>query len=257
VGLMIFLFFFQSVYIYRPVSEIINTPDHVGLSYEDVHFEMGDGVKLNGWLIPSEKPKGVILFCHSNMANISYYLDSVQVFQRLGLGTFIFDYPGYGQSEGKTTEQGTYLAAEAAWRYLVRNQKVSPDEIIVLGRSLGGAIGSWLAKGHNPKALIVESAFTSFRDIGAKHFPYLPVKLIARYNYNTVEYVRQVKCPILIIHSRDDEIVPYSHGRRLFDSANEPKAFLEISGMHNDGFITSGKQYTNGLNTFITKHVGK
>jgi fermentation-respiration switch protein FrsA (DUF1100 family) len=257
IGLVTILMVFQSHFIYFPEREITVTPAEIGLSYEAVCFETADGVKLSGWFVPAERSRGVILFCHGNAGNISHRLESVQVFYRLGLSTFIFDYRGYGQSEGKLTEQGTYLDAEAAWRYLVQKQQVDPTEIIIFGRSLGGAIAAWLARDHPPKALIIESTFTSVRDIGAELYPYLPVRLLSRFDYNAMDYLRQVNCPVLIVHSRDDEIIPFSHGRRLFETANEPKEILEITGTHNEGFMTSAKRYEDGLDSFISAHVGK
>ena len=198
----------------------------------------------------------MVLFCHGNAGNMSHRLESIRVFHRLGLSTLIFDYRGYGQSEGKPTEQGTYLDAEAAWRYLVQRQEVDPAEVFVFGRSLGGAIAAWLARGHTPKALIMESTFTSVPDIAAHLYPYLPVRLLSRFHYNAVDYVRQVNCPVLIVHSRDDEMIPFSHGRRLFETANEPKEFLEIRGSHNEGFMTSADRYEEGLASFLSTPAG-
>jgi len=197
----------------------------------------------------------MVLFCHGNAGNISHRLESIEIFHRLGLNIFIFDYRGYGQSEGKPTEQGTYEDASVAWRYLTQQRQVNPNEIIVFGRSLGGAVASWLAQSHSPGALILESTFTSLADIAASLYPYLPVRLLLRFKYNTAEYLGKVNCPVLIVHSRDDEIMPFSHGCRLFEMASEPKKFLEISGTHNEGFIISGKDYEKGLNAFILEHI--
>lgn len=251
------LVIFQSKFIYFPYREIAMTPADIGLSYENVYFETADGVKLCGWFIPAERPGEVILFCHGNAGNISHRLESIQLFYHLGLSTFIFDYRGYGRSEGKLTEQGTYLDAEAAWRYLVQKQRIAPNKIIIFGRSLGGSIAAWLAQDYMPKALIIESAFTSVQDIAADLYPCFPVKLLARFDYETLNYLRQVNCPVLIVHSRDDEIIPFSHGRRLFEIANEPKEFLELRGTHNEGFSQTAKRYEDGLNSFISKYVGQ
>jgi len=250
-----FLFIFQSDYIYYPERVLSADPGSIGLHFESVSFETRDGIKLSGWFIPAEIAIGVILFCHGNAGNISHRLDSIQIFHQLGLDVFIFDYRGYGQSQGKPTEQGTYTDAEAAWRYLVEERQVSPNEVIVFGRSLGAAVATQLAQSHMPSALILESAFTSLPDIAARLYPYLPVRLLLRFKYNTAEYLSRVNCPVLIVHSRDDEIMPFSHGRQLFELANEPKEFLEITGTHNEGFITSGKRYEEGLNAFILGYV--
>ena len=249
------LFIFQSHYIYYPESTLLADPASIGLHFESISFEAKDGVKLSGWFIPKENSKGVILFCHGNAGNISHRLDSIQIFHRLGLDIFIFDYRGYGQSAGKPTEQGIYEDANAAWWYLIEQRKVDPNEIIIFGRSLGGAVASWLAKSYTPAALIVESTFTSLPDIAATLYPYLPVRLLLRSEYNTAKYLSRANCAVLIVHSQDDEIMPFAHGQRLFELTKEPKKFLQISGTHNEGFITSREHYEEGLNVFISEHL--
>ncbi|MFC2123106.1 alpha/beta hydrolase [Bacteroidota bacterium] len=250
-----FLFFFQSGYVYYPQPILSDDPSSIGLSFEDVFFETTDGLKLSGWFVPSAADRGVILFCHGNAGNISHRLESIQIFNQLGLDVFIFDYRGYGQSEGRTSESGTYLDVGAAWQHLVRERQIKPNRIVIFGRSLGGAVAAWQACNHTPGALILESAFTSVPDIAAKLYPYLPVRLLSRFKYNTVEYLDQVDCPVLIIHSREDEIMPFGHGQQLFERASGPKELLEISGTHNEGFITSGEHYKEGLDSFISEHL--
>lgn len=254
---VIVLWLFQSHLVYFPRREIAMTPDQIKLPYEDINLKTSDGVKLSGWFIPAENARGVILFCHGNAGNISHRLESIRIFNRLSLDVFIFDYRGYGRSEGRPTEQGTYVDAEAAWRYLLENRQADPTKIIIFGRSLGGAVASWLAKAQTAGALIVESAFTSVPDIGAEAYPFLPVKLLSRFNYSTVGYIHEVRCPVLIVHSRDDELILFNHGRRLFEAANEPKDFLEISGSHNDGFLISSEKYGDGLDLFVSRYIGK
>jgi len=249
------LYIFQSHYVYYPERILSADPSRIGLQFENVYFETADGVKLSGWFVPSDSTRGVILFCHGNAGNISHRLESIQIFHRLGLDVFIFDYRGYGKSEGKPTEQGTYKDAEAAWRHLIEERQLAPSEIIMFGRSLGGAVAPWLAQRYTPRALILESTFTSLRDVAATLYRYLPVRLLLRFEYNTAEYLSRVNCPVLIVHSRDDEIMPFSHGWQLFEVAREPKEFLEITGTHNEGFITSGKHYEEGLDAFISEYV--
>lgn len=254
---VIILWLFQSRLVYFPQREITMTPDHIRLSYEEVGFEASDGVKLSGWFIPAENSRGVVLFCHGNAGNISHRLESILVFNRLYLDVFIFDYRGYGRSESKPAEQGTYLDAEAAWDYLVENRQADPAGIVIFGRSLGGAVASWLAKRRTPGALIVESTFTSIPDIGAEAYPFLPVRLMSRFDYSTVDYIHDVTCPILIVHSRDDELISFNHGLKIFEASNEPKDLLEISGSHNDGFLISAEKYEDGLNHFISRYIGR
>ena len=250
-----FLFVSQAHYVYYPERVLSASPSSIGLHFESVSFETTDRVKLSGWFIPSESARGVILFCHGNAGNISHRLESIQIFHRLGLDILIFDYRGYGQSEGKPTEHGTYRDADAAWRYLTEERQVNPNKIVVFGRSLGGAVASWLAQSQTPGVLILESTFTSLPDIAATLYPYVPVRLLLRFQYNTAEYLARTNCPVLIVHSRDDEIMPFSHGWRLFEMAKEPKKLLEITGTHNEGFITSGRRYEEGLSTFISEYI--
>ncbi|MCP4634482.1 MAG: alpha/beta hydrolase, partial [candidate division Zixibacteria bacterium] len=189
--------------------------------------------------------------------NISHRIESVKIFHDLDLNVFIFDYRGYGKSGGKISENGTYLDSEAAMNYLVNEKQTDPTNIVIFGRSLGGSIASWLAKEHTPCALILESSFTSVADAAGDVYPFLPVKLISRFDYNTQENVRIVKCPILIVHSRQDELIKFKHGQKLFETSGEPKMFLELTGSHNDGFILSGKRYVNGLKTFLNQYLNK
>jgi hypothetical protein len=248
------IYILQPHYVYYPERNLTADPGRLGLRFDSIYFETADGLTLSAWFIPGDNARGVILFCHGNAGNISHRLESIQIFHRLGLDVFIFDYRGYGQSEGKPNEPGTYQDAEAAWRYLIEERQLAPADIIVFGRSLGGAVASWLTRSHTPRALILESTFTSLREIAGTLYPYLPVKLLLRFQYNTAAYLRGVNCPVLIVHSRDDEIMPFSQGRHLFDIAKEPKHFLEITGTHNEGFIASGKHYEAGLNGFISKY---
>jgi fermentation-respiration switch protein FrsA (DUF1100 family) len=248
----IYLYIFQSRYVYYPEPVLAADPGAIGLQFDSVSFETTDGVKLHGWFVPSDEARGVILFCHGNAGNISHRMESIRIFHRLGLNVFIFDYRGYGQSEGKPTEHGTYEDAVAAWRYLIKERQFAANQVIVFGRSLGGAIAAWLAQNRTPGALILESTFTSLGDVAATLYPYLPVRFLLRFSYETADYLSKVNCPVMIIHSQDDEMMPFSHGERLFELANEPKAFLEISGTHNEGFITSGRHYEDGLNAFIS-----
>jgi fermentation-respiration switch protein FrsA (DUF1100 family) len=255
IGMSLMLLAFQASFIYYPDKKVYGTPAALGLSYDEVNFKASDGVKLAGWFIPASDARGVVLFCHGNAGNISHRLETLHILNRLGLSTFIFDYRGYGRSEGLPSEKGTYLDAQGAWNYLLKERKLSRDEVIIFGRSLGAAIASHLAKSTHPKALIIESGFTSVRDMAAQLYPYLPVRYLSRFKYDTRASISVIRSPLLIIHSRNDEIVPLSHGRKLFLAASGPKEFLEIKGGHNDGFIVSGGEYINGLESFLSNYV--
>lgn len=237
------LLFLQPKMLYRPTREVSLTPAHAGLSYEEVEFRSADGVQLVGWLVPARAAPFTLLLCHGNGGNLMHTLDTLKLFHRLGLSCFAFDYRGYGRSAGRPTEAGTYLDARAAYDWLTSEKEVPANQILLLGRSLGGSIATHLA-GRVPVAgLVIESAFTSFVDIARQFYPYLPVRWFVRFRYDTLADVKQVRCPVMVVHSRDDELVPFTHGHRLLAAAQEPKRFVEIGGSHNEGFLLSSDVY--------------
>ncbi len=260
-ALALFLFLYQSRLLYYPnipSRAVIATPDSASLAYESVEIVTNDGIRLDGWFLPTgREARGVLLFFHGNAGNISHRLDSLKIFSDLGLEVLIFDYRGYGRSEGKPSEQGTYLDAEAAWRYLTDGLRVPADKIVLFGRSLGAAIAAHLATKYNPRALIMESSFTSAPDLAWQYYRIFPVHWLARFRYGAKEYLRSVHCPVLIVHSLDDEIIPIEHARALFAAANEPKELLEIRGSHNEGFLASERTYIDGLDQFLTRYLGE
>lgn len=233
-----------------PGRALTMTPGNAGMDYQNVSIETDDGVPLHGWFIVGRSSR-VLLFFHGNAGNISHRLESIRQFQELGLSVFIIDYRGYGQSGGRTTENGIYRDAEAAWRYLTIDRGVSADEIIIFGRSLGASAAAWLATQHEPLALIVESSFTSVPDIAKELYPWLPVRWLSRLSHATGDYIRDVHCPVLVAHSRDDEIIPFHHGESIFASANEPRTLLTLRGTHNDAFVRDERAYIDGLRKFL------
>ena len=260
VALCAYVYYIQSNLIYYPDMSgrnLVATPDNIGLAYQDINFITADNIKLHGWFIPHDKAKKTVVFFHGNAGNISHRLESIEIFHRLGLNVFIIDYRGYGLSEGKTTEQGTYQDAEAAWNYLHNVQGISGQQIIIFGRSLGAAIAAWLANKHTPAALIIESAFTSVPAMGQRLYPFLPIRWLTHFKYDTRQYVKTISCPVMVVHSKDDEIIPYDEGREIFAAAPENKQFLALRGGHNDGFLVSGSSYVEGLRSFINKALEK
>ena len=259
-GLSALIYFRQSSLIYYPNvagRNLSATPQQIGLSFEDVELVTEDKVRLHGWFVPSADARGTLLFFHGNAGNISHRLDSIVIFNRMGLDVFIIDYRGYGRSQGRATESGTYHDAEAAWFYLTETRGIDASKIIVFGRSLGSSIAAWLASRHRPAALILESSFSSVPSMAQRLYPFLPVKLLATFSYDTRRYVSSLACPLLVVHSQDDEIIPYAEGRLVFDAAPADKQFLDIRGGHNDGFIVTGRAYTEGLGSFIGDRLGR
>jgi fermentation-respiration switch protein FrsA (DUF1100 family) len=252
--LAVALFFYQPNLLYfpdMPSRKIEATPGDIGLDFEPLTLTTRDDEQLGAWFIPANQARGVVLFCHGNAGNISHRLVSIQLFNELGLSVLIFDYRGYGQSTGKPTEKGTYRDADAAWAYLVEQRGIPAERIILFGRSLGASIAADLATRQSAAGLILESGFTSVPDVAAKLYPWLPVRWFSRYQYDTRKKLANIHSPVLIAHSRDDEIILYSNGERLYEAANEPKQFLQLRGGHNDGFFVSGKDYIQGLDSFL------
>jgi hypothetical protein len=168
------------------------------------------------------------------------------------LSVLIIDYRGYGQSGGRTTERGIYRDADAAWRYLTEDRGISTSDIVIFGRSLGASAASRLAAQQQPLALIVESSFTSIPDIAQELYPWLPARWLSRFSHATRDYIRDVRCPVLVAHSRDDDIIPFHHGEAIFASANEPRTLLALRGTHNDAFLRDERVYIEGVRTFLT-----
>jgi pimeloyl-ACP methyl ester carboxylesterase len=186
---------------------------------------------------------------------MSHRIESAQIFHSLGLNVFLFDYRGYGMSSGTPSEEQTYEDASAAWRYLIDIRGIPESDIIILGRSMGGPIAAKLAKDHNPVLVILESTFTSIPDIGKSRFPIFPTKLLVKIHYPTIDYIKEIQAPILIVHSRDDEIVPYWMGEMLFENANSPKEFVALSGGHNETYFECIDKYKANLERAIKKYL--
>ncbi len=245
------IFLFQPRLVYFPMKAMAATPAAIGLRYEDVILETAAGTTVHGWYLPGRENARTLLFLHGNAGNISHRLDSLHLFHQLGLNVLIIDYSGFGRSGGKPGEQQTYEDARLAWRYLTDTRGVAPARIVIFGRSLGGGVATWLASRETPGGLILESSFTSVPALARKYYPIFPMRWLARIRYDNASRLPQVRCPVLIAHSRDDEIVPIEHGRALFALARDPKRFLEMRGGHNGGFLVSGESYRAGLARFI------
>ena len=249
------VFVFQSRLVFYPEigREVAVTPQTYGLKFEPVEIRTADGETLQGWWVPSEEPRGTVLLFHGNAGNISHRLDYLMMFHRMRYTTLIVDYRGYGRSTGSPSEEGTYKDAEAAWEYLRGARGVRQQDLVIVGESLGGAVASRLAAKVAPRAVVLLSTFTSATDLGAQIYWFLPVRLISRIGYDSVENLKRIKAPVFIAHSRDDEVIPFSHGRRLFELAREPKSFVEMRGGHNAGFIFARPEWSAQLSAFLER----
>lgn len=247
------IFFVQPNLVYYPEykRDITGTPDDVGIAYETVELATDDGETLHSWFVPAPDATATVLFFHGNAGNLSHRMGYLSMFYRLGYNTFIIDYRGYGQSSGVPSESGTYRDAQAAWQYVTVKKEIPASRIVLFGESLGGSVAAWLATRREPGLLVLASAFTSVPDMGTKLYPFLPVRLLSRFEYNTIEYLRDVTCPVFVAHSPQDEIVPFTQGQALYEAAPGPKQFLELQGGHNNGFIYMQEDWVKALGDFI------
>lgn len=253
-GAIVFLFAWQDKMMFHPMATLEATPADDGLAYEDVAITAEDGVEIHGWYLPAKPSRGLVLHFHGNAGNISHRLPTLQIFHQLGLSVLIIDYRGYGRSEGKISEAGIYRDSRAAWKHATEKLKYPPEKILIFGRSLGGAVAIELAGREKPAALIAESTFTSVPDMGKRMFPLLP-RWLCRIHFKSIDRIDDVRCPVLVVHSKDDTLVPYDMGRAIFAAANEPKTFVEISGDHNGGYLESLDTYVPALEKFLDAHL--
>lgn len=254
---------FQERLLYLPHMgrEPIGTPADRGLAWSPVTLETEDGLALDAWWLPHERPRASLLFLHGNAGNISHRLDSLVQFHRLGFSVLILDYRGYGRSEGRPSEAGLALDAEAGWRWLREEADQAPEEIVLFGRSLGAAVAAELAmtleaeglEDEGPAAVILESPFRSVPALAQRVYPFLPARWLARFSHDTEWHVRGVEAPLLVIHSREDEIIPFAEGEAVYRAARDPKRLLEIRGGHNTGFLESEPDYSAGIEAFLTE----
>lgn len=235
----------EHMFLYFPDKEIVITPASIGLEFEAISFQASDGTKLHGWYLPGEKDKPLILFCHGNAGNISHRVDNLRLLHELGFSVFIFDYRGYGQSEGKASEEGTYADARGALRWL-QEKGWAEQQMIYFGRSLGAAIALQLALESPPAGLVLESPFTSVEAIGRHHYPLLwrLAGWALDVRYDTLSKIDKIKAPLLIFHGEQDEIIPLQMGRELFERAPQPKQFYSIPfAGHNNTYDEGGAKY--------------
>ena len=250
-ALNVLMYFQQPLMIFYPMRDVHQAPSDWSMNYEEITLTTTDGVKLNGWYIPRHESKQVLLFFHGNAGNISHRRDSIEIFHRLGLNVFIIDYRGYGNSQGKPDEQGMYLDAKAAWRFLTVEKGFTADNIIIFGRSLGGAVAARLAAEVAARGLMLESTFTSAKDFAKSVFTILSRLVYLRYEFDVAENIQRVNYPVLVLHSPDDEIMPFKLGEKIYQVANQPKRFVKMKGDHNYGFILSQPGYEGAIKEWL------
>ena len=251
------LYFMQPWMLFHPTKALSVTPDQVGLVFEDVRIPVNEKHEIHAWFLPSSDSAVTVLFCHGNAGNISHRLETAHYLVSLGFNVLLFDYRGYGQSDGSPGEDEMYADGRAAYEWL-RNEKHLPAErVVIFGRSLGVAVAVDLASQVPARALVLESTFSSVTDMARHLFPFLPMKWLLRFRLDSESKIGSVAMPILMVHSPQDEIVPYQFGRKLFEAAPEPKTFVEISGGHNERDYMHTESYQQALLAVMSAENGK
>jgi uncharacterized protein len=241
----------ERFFVFYPFASLDYQPDGRRYPYSSVYFHAQDGEKLHGWFFPGPKGAPVLLFCHGNAGNISHRLENIELLLESGLGVFIFDYRGYGNSTGKPSENGVYMDGLGAFDWLTTDGGVSPDDVVAFGRSLGAAVALETALERRMRAVVIESPFISTREMAKTMFPFMLLTPILPENFNNRRKIQAIKIPILVIHGDRDRIVPFSMGERLYRLAPEPKRFHRIPGAgHNDTYLVGGKAYFDMLAAF-------
>jgi fermentation-respiration switch protein FrsA (DUF1100 family) len=252
---IIFYPFIENSIIFHPNTQLDDNPSNWELFYKDIQFLTPDGQKLHGWFFPLSEKSPVLIFCHGNAGNISHRIENVKFLVKRGISVFLFSYRGYGKSSGSPSEKGIYIDGIAAYDYLTGVEKIPSERIVVFGRSLGGSVATEVALQRKARCLIIESTFTSMKDMAKAIFPFFVVSPFLPHHYNTIYKIANVSIPKLILHGDNDEIVPFSMGKKLFAQASEPKLFFPIHGAgHNDTYVVGGEKYFDVIVNFIASH---
>lgn len=251
--LWLMLRWFEHRQIYFPTRTLEATGHELGRPFEEVYVTASDGVRLHCWYFPSDagsrRAGWALLVCHGNGGNISHRLALAEALLRTGVSVLLFDYRGYGRSEGRPNEAGTYRDARAAYEWL-RTRGHEPARIVAAGESLGGAVAAHLATEVPLAGLILMGAFTSIPDVGSELYPWLPVRWLARTRYATRDYLHQTRLPVLILHSRTDELVGFHHAESNFAAVPGPKWLRELRGDHNES-LADGERITAAVEEFL------
>jgi hypothetical protein len=258
-GILLLLMFLEEKLIFFPMRHPAGDWQPAGLDFEDAEFTAADGTRLHGWYCPVPEPRATVLFSHGNAGNITHRVDEIALWQRhLRVSVFIYDYRGFGRSEGSPDEPGVYADARAAYRWLVTEKQIQPEKFVLRGESIGCAVSLQLGLEVPHGALILQSPFTSAVDMGQRRFPWLPARWIMRNRFDNAEKIRQYRGPVLIQHGELDSIVPFDMGRRLFELANDPKRFCPIRDAdHNDVPFAGGDGFFRAIDEFLNEAIGR
>jgi len=240
----------QRLLIYFPSPGPVLSAAVVLATGRDVVLDTEDGIRLGAWYFPGGA--GAVLVCNGNAGDRSMRAELAVALNRLGLSVLLFDYRGYGGNPGRPSEDGLAADVRAAQAWLAAQPEVDPKRIAYFGESLGAAVAVGLAVQRPPAALVLRSPFTSLADVGAVHYPWLPIRRLLLDRYPSIERITSVRAPLLVIAGDRDDIVPLALSRRLYDAAAEPKRFVLVPGAgHNDPELLNGSQMINEIEGFL------
>ncbi|MDP6782320.1 MAG: alpha/beta hydrolase [Dehalococcoidia bacterium] len=230
-------------------------PESYGLKVEDCYFPTEDGLTLHSWLALSPGADTCILWSHGNAGNLSDRLENIIRMVAIGVNVFIYDYRGYGRSEGRPEEEGLYRDGRAAYDYLTSLPGVEPGRLFLFGRALGGAVALDTALTRPLAGLILESTFTSGKELFAHWYPGAAPGLLEGFRFPSVSKIAKLSAPMLMIHGAYDERIPIKHGLKLLAAASGPKEFYRIDRAgHNDTYFIGGQAYFDRIAAFIREH---
>ncbi|PKD43150.1 alpha/beta hydrolase [Rhodohalobacter barkolensis] len=251
--LIIILYLFQGQMLFLPEKEHFRSPQSLGLDAEDVLVETEDGLKIHGWYFSQSESDFVVVLSHGNAGNISGRLEIAEMLLDLGISVLMYDYRGYGKSEGRPSEKELYNDIDSVIGFLTERMDYKESQIILYGRSLGGAVSAYGAANHTVGGLVLDSAFKDIKSMASDIYPIVPTFLV-RLNFSTINFLNSIEnTPLLILHSRDDEIVGFHHGEELYEAASEPKKFVPLRGGHNDLFFTSNNTIKRSWQEFLER----
>ncbi len=243
----------DQLFVYHPAPwEDRNWAVESGLPLEAVWFQSPSGGRLFGWYVESTRSPWVWLWCHGNAGNIINRLGNLRALVERGLSVFLFDYRGYGRSEGRPSEEGLYEDALAAYDMLVQRRRISAEQIVLFGRSLGGAVAGEVASQRPAAALILESTFPSLEAVARTHYWGLPVHLFLGARFRLIDRLPQLSLPTLVIHGDRDDLIPLPLGRAVFDALKAKKEWFVVQGAdHNNVPSVGGRAYFQRIHTFL------
>jgi hypothetical protein len=252
-GILVLLMIFEEHLIFFPSRYPEGDWNPAGLEFDAAEFVAADGVRLHGWFCPVPEPRAVVLVSHGNAGNITHRAEEILLWQRhLHVAVFIYDYRGYGRSEGSPNEAGVYADVQAAYRYLLEERAVAPQQIVLRGESIGSAVSLELGLHQPHRALIMESPFSSLMDMGSHLYPWFPARWLVRNRFDSASKITQYRRPLLITHGTRDSIIPFRMGQQLYELANEPKHFSPVPGAdHNDVPWVGGAAYFQAIDRFL------